>query len=401
MKKRILVFVGGTDGCKLHRLILPYEKIKSENFTIDFLPFTGQTEEELIKQSLECDIFVYHRLLNDKHFEALKGKVVLVNDQDDYWELNTTHPLYSRFRNDLTQKIKYQIINSDYITTTTEIMAKKIRVLNKNVAVFPNALVAEGQFEPHNERSGYIRVGWVGGSSHVADIRMLQGIVNGLPQDVRERVQFVLCGFDGGRKTIVYPDGHTETKQMDYRDTCWGEFERIFTDNYKNVTDKYKDYLLKFVQQDDSDYGERYRRVWTKKIDSYATHYDKLDILLIPLRKDFFNESKSELKFIEGSVKGKSVIISDVEPYKNVIKTAITKGGEIDPEGNCIAIADNKGLKAWIKAITRLVKDDTLRTMIATNLKKLTAEGADFNLNTVCEKRKQWLEKIIENKNII
>ena len=395
--KKILIFINGNDGCKFHRLILPYTKLQGNegnNFQLDFLYNTGQTVQELTETALQYDVLIYHRLIDDVMFDALKGKVILVNDEDDYWNLNTTHPMYSKFRNSLSERILRQIRESDYVTTTTELMANKIRKLNNNVAVFPNALESEGQFKSIEKSSKYIRVGWVGGSSHVADIRMLEGLAHGLPQDVKDKVQFVLCGFDGGKRHIMHPDGHVEVRDMPYEMTCWGEFERIFTDNYKTVSEEYKNFLLRFIPQLDFDAGEHYRRIWTKPITSYAYHYDNMDIVLIPLRKDFFNESKSPLKLIESSIKHKAVIISDVEPYTNIIKSAVKRGGEIDPEGNCIAITDNKKVNAWIKAVTKLVRDDELRKMVADNLKKLTDDGAEFNLNTVCNKRQKWLNEI-------
>lgn len=398
MKKKVLVLINGRDGCKLHRLILPYDKIyhsEGKEFDLEFLFYTGQTDEQLLEQALQCDVFIYHRFIVEKMFNAMKAKgITMISDQDDNWVLNSTHPLYSKFRNELSNRIAEQIKQCDYVTVTTDVIATKVKALNKNVAVFPNALVSEGQFEPHINRSKYIRVGWMGGSSHVADIRMLQGFVNQLPQDVRDSVQFVLCGFDGGKRNIIYPDGHVQTVPMKYEETCWGEFERIFTDNYSVVSEGFKNHLLKFVPQDDRDYGEHYRRVWTKPFTSYAEGYDKMDICLIPLRKDFFNEAKSPLKLIECAVKNVAVIVSDVEPYSKLLKPVITKGGDIDPEGNCIAIGDNKGVKSWVKAITKLVRSEELRNTITTNLHKLVEENADYNLHKVAKDRLKWLNEI-------
>lgn len=398
--KKILVLVSGNNGCTLHRILLPYTRVnesKSEkHFSIDFYSVDGKQINEVINFAESYDIIVYHRFLPTPVFEALKGKKTLIADLDDYWTVNTHHPLYSKMRDMLGKAITEQLKQTDYVTTTTELFAKKIRLLNNNVAVFPNALVKEGQFESHGERKPYIRIGWVGGSSHGADIAMLQGVVNQLPQDVKNRIQFVLCGFDKGNRIIMMPDGTQKTQQMDYRETCWGEWERIFTDNYKNVTPEYKDWLLKFFEGVNVITDERYRRIWTKPIDTYATHYDEMDVVLIPLKKDFFNECKSPLKLIECSVKGKAVIISDVEPYTSLLRPLITKGGEIDPEGNVIAIADNKNAKAWAKAIVKLVNNPELIDTLSKNLQKLTEEGAEYNLDTVTEKRILWLNEICE-----
>ena len=79
---------------------------------IDFLIDNNQPLEELVATILQYDVFIYHRLIPDQLFEAIKGKVVLVNDEDDNWVLNSTHPMYSRFRTTISDKIVYQIKNS-------------------------------------------------------------------------------------------------------------------------------------------------------------------------------------------------------------------------------------------------------------------------------------------------
>ena len=135
--------------------------------------------------------------------------------------------------------------------------------------------------------------------------------------------------------------------------------------------------------------------MWTRDIWNYATLYDEIDVLLVPLVDNQFNACKSELKMIEASVKGKPIIVSDVNPYKLCAISAIEKGGGLNPEGNCILVNNQKGSKGWAKAITKMVRDKQLRDTITTNIAKLTADGAKYNLYKVTDDRSEIYKKIL------
>jgi hypothetical protein len=50
--------------------------------------------------------------------------------------------------------------------------------LNKNIVIFPNAINPnEPQFKQPIEDSNRIRIGWLGGSSHLHDLKLLDGFV--------------------------------------------------------------------------------------------------------------------------------------------------------------------------------------------------------------------------------
>jgi glycosyltransferase involved in cell wall biosynthesis len=99
--------------------------------------------------------------------------IKIIVDIDDYWLPTKEHPIHSLI---LQHKIHIKIIENlkkaDYVTTTTEVFANEIRKYNKNVVVLPNAINPdEKQFNQPTLESDRIRVGWLGGSSHLHDLK--------------------------------------------------------------------------------------------------------------------------------------------------------------------------------------------------------------------------------------
>ena len=126
----------------------------------------------------------------------------------------------------------------------------------------------------------------------------------------KNKVQFVLCGFDL-RGTVTEID--SQTKQQRQRpikptETVWYKYEKFFTDNYKVLTDEYKNYLHTFLETPYNDENEPYRRRWTKEINSYATNYNTFDVSLAPLFESLFNGNKSQLKILLNSKSGLNLI---------------------------------------------------------------------------------------------
>ena len=142
------------------------------------------------------------------------------------------------------------------------------------------------------------------------------------------------------------------------------------------------------------DSPEPYKRVWTKDIYHYMNSYNEIDVLLVPLLDNEFNACKSELKFVEAAAMGKPVICSDVNPYKICGINLFEKGGKINPDGNCIMVDNRKGAKAWVKAITKLYKDNGLRDMLVNNEQKLINETGVYNLDNVTRERMKLYETL-------
>jgi hypothetical protein len=224
------------------------------------------------------------------------------------------HPIHDIIRvNKINEKIVANLKVSKFVTTTTEIFADEIRKYNKNVIVFPNAINPnEAQFKEKTEESDKVRVGWLGGSSHLHDIQLLDSGFSKLLQ-LKDKVQYVLCGFDtrGTVTEINAQTGEQTKRNILPSETVWARYEEIFTQNYKIVSDGYKNHLLKYSQEEYlGDKNESYLRVWTKPVTGYAKNYSKFDISLAPIKNTMFNRMKSQLKVIEAGFYKKVLILS-------------------------------------------------------------------------------------------
>lgn len=396
MKKKIFININGLDGCTLHRLILPYKEVMNETqefeFTWGFYK-KDLTPQEKIDEIGRHDILIFHRMLTDGLLDGVKKQypnVKIVIDMDDYWRLNDMHPAYWLYRNNnLSEKIIYHLKNADEVTCTTEYLANKIREFNPNVTIFPNALNPEGQFNPQPTTSEVLRFGIIGGASHAKDLELLNGVVRQLPPDILNKIQFVLCGFDKG----IAIQANGIRAEIPWDENQWTKSERMLTDNYRTISQKHKEFLQQYAWKLEYNSNEPYKRVWTKDIFSYATAYNEIDVLIVPLLANDFTACKSELKLIESSVMLKPVIVSDVAPYTNCGINLIGKGGEINPEGNCIMVNNNKGSRGWVKAITKLVKNPELMDVLKNNISKLTESGK-YCLSDLTKERIKYLRTL-------
>lgn len=403
-KIKILVIPSDTCGCGYYRSLKPHTKlaeIYENDFDIDIKYQVDWSDVETMKK---YDIIHIHKGLfidMDTFRSTLKtcrdNGTVVVMDLDDYWDLGPFHPgSADAKRYGIDKLIKDNIKLVDYMTTTTDIFKKEIEKLHPNVKVFVNAIDREEeQFISKPNPSDRIRFGFVMGSSHLHDIEMLKGIANKLPQDVRDKMQFVLCGYDL-RGTISYmePNGQIQTRPMMPKESVWYEYEKILTDDYRIVSPQYKEWLNRFIPNAKYPFenNEPYKRRWTKGIMSYCTHYNDIDVLLAPLDDNKFNSFKSELKLIEAGMMNKAAVVSNFGPYQLGTINYFEKGGNINPDGNCILIDKMKAHKDWAKTIEKLVKNPEHIEKLRTNLHNFVKDK--YDLANVTHERAAWYKEI-------
>ena len=142
---------------------------------------------------------------------------------------------------------------------------------------------------------------------------------------IEDKLQYYICGFDtrGVITEINQQTGEKKQRPIKPEETVWVQYEKIFTDNYKIISSEYKLFLDKF---EEGPYPaietEKYVRVWTRPVDSYAKNYAKFDISLAPIKNHVFNRMKSQLKVIEAGFYKKALIASNVGPYTIDLITA-------------------------------------------------------------------------------
>lgn len=405
-KIKVLVVPSDYSGCGFFRSLRPHTKM-GELFPDDFeinvvYDFDWSNLEEIKKY----DILNFHKGVYVKSLEFRKAlefckenNIKIVMDIDDYWDVGPYHPHYELLKDSYVPEfIKENLKIADYVTTTTQYFADEIAKYNPNVLVFPNAIdPEEEQFIPKDVKSEKIRFGFIMGSSHYNDMVILNDLVKRLPKDVLDKIQFVLCGYDL-RGSVQFKDenGNFKERPILPMESVWYAYEKIVTDNYSIVSPEYKEWLLKFVPH--ANYiladNEAYKRCWTKDISSYCTHYNNIDVLLVPLMDNHFNSFKSELKLIEAGMMKKAVIASDFGPYKIGTTNLFEKGGKINEHGNCILIDKNKAHKDWAKAIEKLVKNPEYIEMLRNNLHESVKDK--YNLANVTAERAEFYKSIIK-----
>lgn len=410
-KINVLVIPSDKFGVGYYRSVMPHtqlDKLYGDEFQVE-IKYNVNYED--FNSFDKYDIIHIHKGLynnmnviwNFLDYCKKKGKVTIM-DIDDHWEVGPQHPLYLTNKSmNISEKIIENLKRFDYVTTTTDIFASKIRKYNQNVLVFPNGIDPEDeQYKPIKNPSNRIRFGFVMGSAHEKDMEQFKGVVNSLPQDVKDKIQIVLCGYDlRGTVNLVNQQGQiTGRRPIKPMESVWYSYEKTCTDDYKVCSPEYKDFLMKFLKniQWPNVNNEFYRREWTKDITEFATHYRNLDVLMAPLECNQFNEVKSELKFIEAGFTKTAVICSNFGPYTIGSRPFFKKGGEVDLEGNCVLIDPTKRHKQWRQAIVKLTNNPEYIKILADNMYNTVKDK--YDVRNITKRRAEWYKEIVEKAEV-
>jgi glycosyltransferase involved in cell wall biosynthesis len=322
--------------------------------------------------------------------------IIVIVDIDDYWLPTKEHPIHSIILHDkIHEKIVANLRVASYVTTTTKIFADEIRKFNKNVVVLPNAINPdEPQFNQPTEESDRIRVGWLGGSSHLHDLKLLDGFISKNGSEINNKLQYVICGFDtrGSVTEIDQKTGQRKQRPIRPEETVWARYEEIFTNKYGIIDENYKKFLLEFKEQEYvGDSTLPYRRVWTKPVNQYAANYSKFDISLAPIKNHIFNRMKSQLKVIEAGFYKKALIASQVGPYTIDLKHALKEGQFTD--GNALLVQEARNHSDWSKYIKKLVQNPNLITDLGERLYETVKDT--YHLKNVTITRAEFYKSIV------
>lgn len=401
-KIKILVIPSDKSGCGKFRSVDPHVYIAEhygDEFDVDIVYNMPNGDlETFLKQ---YDLIHIHKQLDKqcKIIDMIKflGIPVII-DIDDHFKLGNDHPMSITAKKERWHEpIINHLKKADYVTTTTPIFADVIKQHNKNVKVFPNAInPEEKQYAvAKNPRTDKLRVGIICGSSHLKDLELLSGIATQVNKD---KVQFVLCGFDTrGTRTIYKDNGEVETRPIYPQESVWCDYEKIFTDNYRTISPEHKDFLMKYMAGvDDPFTNEPYRRMWTRHINDYATHYQNVDVLIAPLKENDFNKVKSELKEIECGFTHTAFIGQNFGAYTINLVPMIEKGGKINEEGTALLVDSSKNHKQWAKYINKLADDADMLKKLQDNLYNFVKDR--YSLAEICKQRVEFYKSIVNKE---
>ena len=403
-KIKVLVLPSDRTGVSKFRSVDPHlclQRMYPDEFWVD-IDYSPDLENDSFLQ--KYDIIHYHRSVCPDYQRSLKAierikklGIPSLMDLDDYWLPNREHPAYMLVKqNKMNDLIVQHLKAAQNVITTTPIFAKEIKPHCQNVFILPNAVDPnEKQFTPNPEPSDKVRVGWLGGSSHMADLDILSGFVSKLNPH-QDKLQFVLCGFDtrGSVTMIDQETGQQKNRAITPKESIWFKYEQIFTNNYEVVDENHKKFLMDFKDEEyTKDYnGLNYRRVWTKPITTYAENYNKFDISLAPLKHHTFNRVKSQLKVIEAGFHKKALIAQDFGPYQIDCISAKERGGIFNPKGNSLLVDKTRNHKLWDKYIKMLVQNPSLREDLG---EKLYEDVQKYHIERVTETRAEIYRELI------
>jgi glycosyltransferase involved in cell wall biosynthesis len=401
-KIKVLCLPSDRTGVGKFRSVDPHISLQNQypdDFHVDIIYDPPMNDDNFWKG---YDIISYHRSIGTD-FDLANIMIKKLNsmgiptvcDIDDYWMPGKEHPIHDIIRvNKINEKIVNNIRDSKYVTTTTTLFAEEIKKTNKNVTIFPNGINPnEAQFREPTPESDRLRVGWLGGSSHLHDLQLLEQSFSKLIP-LKDKVQYVLCGFDtrGSVTEINKETGEQKRRDIKPEETVWATYEKIFTQNFQIISEEYKKHLLNYNQEEYSNMqNESYRRVWTQPVTSYAKNYSKFDVSLAPLKNHMFNRMKSQLKVIESGFYKKALIASNLGPYTIDLKHCLKNGNFVD--GNALLVDENRNHSDWAKYIEKLVKNPNLVKDMGERLYETVKDI--YDLKVITKNRAEFYKSIV------
>jgi len=402
-KINILVLPSDTTGVGKFRSLDPHimlQNMYGDEFHID-IDYQPQLND--INFWKKYQIVHFHRTIG-QNYDVSANLIKMVGqlgiktimDLDDYWLPTKDHPIHDLVvSNKIHEKIIENLKVSDYVTTTTSLFAQEMSKHNKNVVVFPNAISkTETQFNAVTEPSDKLRFGWLGGSSHLHDITILESIFSRM-HEFKDTTEVYLCGFDirGSVTEINQQTGEHKRRDILPHETVWAQYEKIFTQNYSIVSEDYKKHLLNYNQLPyENEANEAYIRVWTKPVTSYAKNYSKFDVSLSPIKNNMFNRMKSQLKVIEAGFYKKALIASDLGPYTIDLKHCLNHGNFVD--GNALLVDEKRNHSDWAKFIDKLIKNPNMAKDMGERLYETVKDT--YDLNIVTKSRAEFYKSLIK-----
>ena len=257
---------------------------------------------EITCPNYEGEIFKGHHDANSIKKRLDRLGIPFGLDLDDYWHLPENHLIYGEYKkHNRTELIIKSIKAAKFVTCTTSILAYEIMKLNNNVYVLENGLDLENEaWQIEGTKSDLTRFGFMLGSTHFHDLKKASTSVNNLLRSTNKGYQIALAGFSAEMgKPSIYMG-----------------MEKLLTYNHTLINKAYKNYLYLCNERRNEDFNrQNYVRLWAKPIEDWGHVYKDIDISVVPLVDNLFNNCKSELKVIEAAFKGKCVIASNVPPY--------------------------------------------------------------------------------------
>src|ERR1700747_2231257 len=266
---------------------------------------------------------------------------------------------------DVTLAAEFMLQSANAVTTTNDLLARKFKArVNENVYVLPICLDVTEWPMPKGDNDSNLQIwlGWSGSVSHYPDLRAVTEVIDKLMKRYPKlRVQIMGSSFD-----YLFPvkEGVKTTPIGGYQ----GDALELFSSKFEDSIERWPG-RMRFDKP-----------VAIQKYSEWMTNNWQSQIGIAPLEDNDFNDSKSELKWLEYSALGAATVASKVGPYKRAINH--------DKDGKLCG-----SMGAWTKALEELIETPELRqTLAAAAQQRLVDEyDQDKQAHKWLEVYSQWL----------
>lgn len=295
---KITALVTQGSGSHWHRIVNPMEYMPWQEGDVHNMLWMGIEESQIA-----CDILFYSKYTYtpiEVIRQMQKAGMKTVVDMDDMWHLSPDHPSYYTWQQGkVGENIEEHIKTADLVICTSMLLQDKVREINKNTVVIPNALpYGQLNYKPDPKSHNKMTFMYMGGATHYNDIKLLEGKFRRIGSDnwIKDRAEFILAGYDKSKQKKFYTNEDRAADNNNYitEDVTWGEYDKMST--VFSHTGSYR--VLPSIP------------LW-----DYIDYYDHADVALVPLVLNSWNKYKSELKLVECAAKEIPAIVSKVEPY--------------------------------------------------------------------------------------
>ena len=311
-------------GCWYHRNQVPAEGLKSRGHEIKFMTIDPNLPQEWIDWP---EVVIFSRTyavdpLPIMRKFKLAGKRVIYEMDDNLWDVNPDNPSVS-VSTEKRWQYEHFMSEVDAITTTTDVLKKKLEKFNKNVFVCPNAIDPE-HYKERDGNKGELIIGYTGAVSHWKDLEII--IEPLIELQGKYNFNFVLQGMVGSPlESEMFTMQHVlgmnlQPEKRRYMESALSLFNKMRALKYFHVP-----FYVPFL------HSEALRRC-------------NIDIGLAPLEEGEFNSGKSCLKFYEYASTGSATLASDVLPYNKEV-------------GYCA----KNNTKDWTEKLEKLIVDEKFR----------------------------------------
>tara|TARA_R110001583_G_scaffold29368_2_gene102902 strand:+ start:420 stop:1682 length:1263 start_codon:yes stop_codon:yes gene_type:complete len=393
-KLKLLVAPANKGGCSYYRAWNPFETLQKQfpniiefKYTENPLEIDIEKKEEGVNGYVDlnwCDIFFTQNLSNYGGPATIRGvglakelgKFVWYDTDDLLTEIYDDHRLKQVYiDNDLENLTKFIYSNADLVTVTQQKFAERVAPFcTGTLAVVKNAvdytLPAWNAPKIPPRRKNEVRVGWVGGIHHEADVKEFAAVPSMVNQRAgRERVHW---GFYGR------PPHDPHNPEGDWQQDVWDNYQKTLLKGFKGAKN-----------------WEVYQALPTS---DYGIMYSNIDLAIAPLQNNAFNDSKSDIKVAECGRYKVPLVATDVGCYSDTIINGQT-GYLIPPDAPP---------KEWCKVLTSLIKNPKKIREMGENLHSITEELFDVNkvayhrldvLKFAMDKKQEFSDEAISEDN--